>query len=134
MSHTSFTTRKTEEMAALDEVIFDYIVAYCETHAGNSPVLDQIVAELKAQKIKTSRSGVYASLKRIVASGKIKRVARRIQVVGGRWSYEQPVISSDPLTSVSGQLAAMFIKRNIERGIPLKIAGLEEEEDDQGST
>lgn len=66
--------------------LFDYIVAYKESHDGNSPSSRQMADEANI----CSTSVVHFHLRALESQGKIRVIrgcSRQIVVVGGSWSY-----------------------------------------------
>jgi SOS-response transcriptional repressor LexA len=68
--------------------IFDFIVAYKQSHDGNSPVSRQIAEACNI----CSTSVVHYHLRELEKTGKIRIVrgsSRQILVRGGHWTYKE---------------------------------------------
>lgn len=69
--------------------IFNFIVAYKSAHDGNSPTSREIMDGANI----SSTSVVHYHLRKLEVQGKIwidGNKARRIEVIGGKWTYEEP--------------------------------------------
>ena len=76
-------------MNEVAERIFQYVVSYKAEHGGCSPSFEEIMNGVEGL---SSTSAVSYNLDKLEETGRIRMAEgqnRSIQVVGGRWAYEE---------------------------------------------